>query len=163
MKDRAALIAGLQQAPGILEAFVASVAEDKLHRRRGTGFWTVAEHVSHLAQVQPMLLERLARFGNEAFPVFVPFIPGADSPAEATVATMDMAAALAQFARLRQSQVALIAGADDAIWAKQASHPEYDAYSFHILVRHILMHDHWHMYRMEELWLTKDAYLTALK
>jgi len=27
------------------------------------------------------------------------------------------------------------------------------------LERHILMHDHWHMYRMEELWLTRDAYL----
>jgi hypothetical protein len=25
------------------------------------------------------------------------------------------------------------------------------------------MHDHWHMFRMEELWLTRDAYLTRLE
>jgi hypothetical protein len=24
------------------------------------------------------------------------------------------------------------------------------------------MHDYWHMYRMEELWLARDAYLTRL-
>lgn len=27
----------------------------------------------------------------------------------------------------------------------------------------VLMHDYWHMYRMEELWITKDAYLTRLE
>jgi hypothetical protein len=26
----------------------------------------------------------------------------------------------------------------------------------------MLMHDYWHMYRMEELWLTRNDYLTSL-
>jgi hypothetical protein len=30
------------------------------------------------------------------------------------------------------------------------------------LVRHILMHDYWHIYRIEELRLTKERYLTML-
>jgi len=46
---------------------------------------------------------------------------------------------------------------------KETSRPEYENYSLFILVRHILMHNHWHMYRMEELWLTRDAYLTKLE
>ena len=55
------------------------------------------------------------------------------------------------------------ARADAGTWQKTATHPEYAQYSFYILVRHILMHDHWHMYRMEELWLTRDEYLTQLE
>lgn len=41
--------------------------------------------------------------------------------------------------------------------------PEYALYSLFILARHILMHDHGHIYRMEERWLTRDAYLTKLE
>jgi hypothetical protein len=41
-----------------------------MNLRRGEGFWTVAEHVSHLAQVQPMLLDRFQRFINEDHPEF---------------------------------------------------------------------------------------------
>ena len=52
--------------------------------------------------------------------------------------------------------------ATPADWEKTATHPEYEQYSLIILARHILMHDHWHMYRMEELWLTRDEYLTIL-
>jgi hypothetical protein len=75
---------------------------------------------------------------------------------------MSIDAALDQFARYRASQLLLLESADKTTWKKTASHPEYDHYSLYILTRHILMHDHWHMYRMEELWLTRDAYLTRL-
>ena len=33
-------------------------------------------------------------------------------------------------------------------------------YNFEIVLNHILFHDYWHMYRIEELWLTKDEYLS---
>jgi len=42
--------------------------EERIHQRRGAGFWTLAEHISHLSQVQPMLLKRLGRFMNEDHP-----------------------------------------------------------------------------------------------
>jgi hypothetical protein len=45
-------------------------------------------------------------------------------------------------------------------WEKPGVHPEYDQYSLEILLRHILTHDGWHMYRMEEIWLAKDESLT---
>ena len=41
--------------------------------------------------------------------------------------------------------------ADAGTWEKMATHPEYESYSLYILTRHLLMHDHWHMYRMAEL------------
>jgi hypothetical protein len=62
LEERKALLEGLRQTPAILSSFVSNIPEDKMDRRRGDGFWTIAEHISHLAQVQPMLIERIRRF-----------------------------------------------------------------------------------------------------
>jgi hypothetical protein len=73
-----------------------------------------------------------------------------------------MPAAFEAFNQYREKQVSLLETADDITWQKTGRHPEYTLYSLYILARHILMHDHWHMYRMEELWLTRDEYLTKV-
>jgi len=163
MQDIRDLLEGLKRSPGILSAFVKSIPESRMDLRRGEGFWTIAEHVSHLAQVQPMLLERFQRFMNEDHPEFIPYIPGDGKDEPDTPPRLDMTAALEQFAQYRNRELVLLEGADDITWQKRGSHPEYEDYSLYILVRHLLMHDYWHMYRMEELWLTRDAYLTKLE
>ena len=161
MTDRNDILEGLRRSGPILTAFVNSIPAAQMNRRRGDGAWTIAEHTGHLAQVQPMLLERILRFMREDEPEFIPYIPGEDD-AEERPPVVEMPAAFEAFNRYRQKQVALLETADDLTWQKVGRHPEYALYSLYILVRHILMHDHWHMYRMEELWLTRDAYLTKL-
>ncbi len=163
MRDIRDLLEMLRRTPRILSEFVKTIPEDKLDLRRGEGFWTVAEHISHLAQVQPMLLERFERFMNDDHPEFVPYIPGKAKEEPDTPPRMTTAFALDQFTRYREKQLLLLESADDLTWKKTATHPEYEAYSLYILSRHVLMHDYWHMYRMEELWLARDAYLTNLE
>lgn len=163
MRDIPDLLETLKRTPKILSQFVKAIPESKFDLRRGEGFWTIAEHLSHLAQVQPMLLKRIERFMNEDHPEFVPYFPGGAKEEPDTPPRMSTASALEQFARYRASQIMLLESADDITWKKTATHPEYEAYSLYILTRHVLMHDHWHMYRMEELWLTKDAFLTRLE
>ena len=139
MQDIPDLLDGLRRSINILSAFVTALSENKLNRRRGADFWTVAEHTSHLAQVQPMLLERLQRFLGEDRPGFVPYIPG-DAEEEDKPPEMEMEAALAEFSQCRQQQLALLEKADDAAWEKTAIPPEYDLYTLYILTRHIFMH-----------------------
>lgn len=162
MQEIPDLLDGLRRAPKILSGFVEKIPESKLDIRRGVGFWTIAEHVSHLAQVQPMLFDRLDRFMNEDHPEFIPYIPGEDEKEPDTPERMSIASALMQFTQYRYKQLVLLENVSDATWEKTAEHSEYEQYSLYILARHILMHDHWHMYRMEELWLTKNEYLTKL-
>jgi uncharacterized damage-inducible protein DinB len=162
MQDIQDLLEGLRRTPKILSEFVKTIPEGKMDLRRGEGFWTVAEHVSHLAQVQPMLLDRFQRFINEDHPEFVPYIPGNGKDEPDTPPRMNMTAAFEQFAQYRNKQLELLESANDIIWRRTATHPEYENYSLYILTRHTLMHDYWHMYRIEELWLTRDAYLTRL-
>ena len=157
MEKETDILDGLKRAPRVLSEMVQSIPADRLDLRRGKGFWTIAEHVSHLAEVQVMGLDRFQRFMQEDHPVFVPYIPPADGLA--TPRRLEMAAALDQFSRYREKQLRLLAGADPAAWQKSATHPEYECYTLFIFARHVLMHDYWHMYRMEELWLTKDGHL----
>ncbi len=161
MPDRIDILDGLRRSGRILEAFVRTIPAEHLGRIRDEGCWSIAEHVSHLAQVQPMLLERILRFMREDLPAFTPYIPGARE-AEERPPVVETTAAFEAFNQYRAKQVDLLESADDITWQKTGRHPEYAQYSLYILVRHILMHDHWHMYRMEELWLTRDAYLTKL-
>lgn len=161
MNDIPNLIDGLKRSGRILAGFVETIPAEKINLLRGEGFWSIAEHVSHLAQVQPMLLERLQRFISEDRPEFVPYIPG-DGKTESRPPAMETEAALESFGHYRDNQIALLEKADPADWQKVGIHPEYELYTLHILVRHILMHDYWHMYRMEELWLARDAYLKRL-
>jgi uncharacterized damage-inducible protein DinB len=163
MEDIRDLLEGLRRAPKILTEFVNTIPEGKLDLRRGEGFWTIAEHISHLAQVQPMLLERFERFKNEEHPEFIPYLPGKGEEEPDTPSRMSVDAALDQFAEYRLKQLALLEKIDDITWKRMATHPEYESYSLYIFARHVFMHDYWHMYRMEELWLTKDAYLTKLE
>jgi uncharacterized damage-inducible protein DinB len=162
MQERRHLVEGLSRTPAILSEFVKTIPEAKFNVRRGEGIWTIAEHVSHLAEVQPMLLERFQRFMNEDRPEFIPYIPKDDQDTSDKPLPMGVSTALEQFAQFRTKQVALLESADDSVWQKTAIHPEYELYTFRILVRHALLHDYWHMYRMEELWLTRDAYLTTM-
>ncbi|RJQ59764.1 MAG: DinB family protein [Desulfobacteraceae bacterium] len=155
------LLDGLRRAPRVLSAFAGSIPGDRLDLRRGEGFWTIAEHVAHLAQVQPMLLDRIHRFMNEDHPEFVPYFPlSGEEPR--TPLRIEITDAVQQFKEYRNKQVALLENAENDTWKKKAAHPEYEQYSMYILARHMLMHDYWHMYRMEELWLTRDAYLTKM-
>ncbi len=163
MKDIPDLLEGLRRTPRILSEMVKSIPESKRHLRRGEGFWTVAEHVGHLARVQPMLLDRFRRFMNEDRPEFVPYIPTDGGEEPASLSCGDIADALDQFSEYRKKQLALIESTDDITWQKTATHPEYENYSLYILTRHTLMHDCFHMYRIEELWLARDAYLTKLE
>jgi uncharacterized damage-inducible protein DinB len=163
MQDIRDQLETLRRTPKILFEFVKLIPQDKLDLRRGEGFWTIAEHVSHLAQVQPMLLNRFERFMDEDHPEFVPYIPGEAEEDTESPPRMDIKAALDQFTEYRGKQLLLLEGADDASWEKTATHPEYETYSLYILTRHVLMHDYWHMYRIEELWLSKDKYLTRFQ
>ena len=166
-----ALLDGLKAGPAVLADFVSSIPQDRLKYRRGSA-WTILEHVEHLAQTQEMLFGRLERFISEDRPVFVPFFPE-DEPDGQEAGEPDglridasaapaATAAVERFRTWRGRQVALLENASDDVWRREAEHPEYERYGFSILVRHILLHDSFHMYRMEELWLTKDEYLTEL-
>ena len=141
------LAEALKSNAEILSTFVRSIPEDALQTRR-QDFWTIYEHLAHLVETQAMLHHRIELFMEEEAPVMTPYNPP-DTPD--TDEKKSVEELLEAFSSWRSKQVELIESCDDATWEKMGEHPEYDNYSFETLVRHILLHDGFHMYRMEEL------------
>jgi uncharacterized damage-inducible protein DinB len=152
----------MQQAPAILKDLISKIPPHLHKQRRIPNKWSIHEHACHLADVHSMMIERFQRFKNEKNPAFEPFLPGT-SVSDDHLMEMNLATALEQFEKERKELIRFLESFTEDDWANTATHPEYRQYSAEIFLRHIMMHDHLHMYRIEELWLTADAYLPTAK
>ncbi len=157
-----AVFEGLSLSPKILRELVEAIPGPELIAVRRPGFWSIQDHVIHLADSQAKLYARLVRFRDEEHPEFMPNLPDPSAPPSPKPEIADAASALTEFAARREKMLARIEAYPLAVWRKTGAHPEYTLYTAFGLLRHILMHDHWHMYRIEELWLTRDEFLTEL-
>ena len=148
----------LEKSPGLLESLLSGIPVALRKKRRSKGKWSIHEHACHIVDVQPMLIQRFNQFKDEENPVFQPYLPGQTVSADHLL-EMDLEERLPAFADLRQELIHLVRGFSQEEWEKNGIHDEYEKYTPRILLRHVLMHDFFHMYRIEELWLTRDAYL----
>ncbi len=149
----------LKKAPDFLEELVGEVPDDRLKKRRIPGKWSIHEHACHLPDAQQMILERFQTFKEVPSPKFTPFLPGTDDTPDDHLQNMDLQKALQDFSTGRHKLVALLETFTEEDWKNEGYHPEYEQYNPRLFLRHVMMHDHFHMYRIEELWLTTDEYL----
>ncbi len=156
--EKNTLMTNLNSTPLLLRAFIGQIPVVLLKSRRKPNKWSIHEHACHLAQAEVMIQERFKKFKAEDQPEFNPYLPG-NTISDKDLINLDLSEQLYQFEATRNQTLSLLKGFDDAMWSKEGKHPEYTNYSALILLRHLLMHDYFHMYRMEELWLTKQEYL----
>ena len=149
------ILNGLERSPALLRELVAAVPPARLMEHRIAGKWCIHEHAVHLSKVQTMINERLRRFMTEAAPEFVPYVPGTSTPKDELM-KLDLKKSLKKFASDRKKFVGMLRQLKRKDWQKKAKHPEFDEYTPYIMARHLLLHDNVHMYRIEELWLTKN-------
>ena len=149
------ILNGLERSPALLRELVAAVPAARMMEHRIAGKWCIHEHAVHLAKVQTMINERLRRFMTEAAPEFVPYVPGTSTPKDELM-KLDLKESLKKFALERKKFVGMLRQLKRKDWQKKAKHPEFDEYTPYIMARHLVLHDAVHMYRIEELWLTKD-------
>ena len=148
----------LAAAPDLLEELLSEIPAELLKERRIKGKWSIHEHACHLAEAQRMIIGRFKRFKQEKKPTFVPYLPGTTVPDDNLV-KMDLQEQLSDFRANRKVMVDILENYTEEEWHNEGLHPEYKSINPLLWLRHVLMHDHFHMYRIEELWLTEDAYL----
>ena len=148
----------LKELPAVVEAYFRTIPVDRLDQRRTADAWTLREHLYHVAAVQAMLLGRMKLLRDDPNPVVVPYFPQ-DEPALAH-RFLSVDAALAEYKSRRAEQVTLLEALSPEAWTRPAVHPQYERYDLGLVVHHIVFHDYWHFYRIEELWLTRDGYLS---
>ena len=72
---------------------------------------------------------------------------------------MDLNKALEEFIQYREQLIEMVCNLEDHLWYKNGKHPEYTLFTPYAMLRHRLFHDHLHLYRIEELWLTRAELL----
>lgn len=151
LDDLHPILDGLEAVPSLLRGLVEATPETRLAAERIPGKWTIHQHVCHLTSIHPVMFERLKLFRDQESPVI--------EPSEGLLPPESIQAALDRFAADRSKFVALGRELPPEILRRRARHPEYDIYTPFHLFRHVLMHDHLHLYRIEELAFTRDAWL----
>jgi len=154
------LLSALSSLPNIASNYFENIPEESLDVRRLPTAWTIREHLYHIAGIQAMLLARLDLMYREPQPVIVPYFP--DKETEKLSQWTSASEALARYRELRAAQLAVFEKSTDEVFSRPARHAEYQDYSMGVLLHHMVFHEYWHLYRIEELWLTKDEYLTEL-
>lgn len=148
----------LANAPDLLEDLLAEIPTDLLKAHRIKGKWSIHEHAVHLPEAQAMIIERFKRFKREKNPVFIPYLPG-NTVSDAYLIDLDLEKSLEKFRTGRKEMVDLLKKFSEEEWRNEGQHPEYVSINPLLWLRHVMMHDHFHMYRIEELWLTTSDYL----
>jgi uncharacterized damage-inducible protein DinB len=147
----------LRNLPAVVEPYFRSIPPDRLDLRRTPEAWTLREHLYHVAAVQGMLLGRMTLLRDDPQPVVVPYFPQNEPALADRYPSVD--AAFAEYRTRRLEQLALLEALAPEQWSKPAQHPEYERYDLSLVVHHLVFHEYWHFYRIEELWLTRDGYL----
>jgi hypothetical protein len=159
--SRKAVMSSLEEVVFILKNLLNEIPPEMVELQRLEGAWTITEHMAHLAEIQPVMLHRLELFKKEKNPLIKPFNPVNSDLTDWKARPIEKI--FESYQVNRKKQISFISEESDEYFQRQANHPEYSSYSPDILLRHMLMHDHWHMYRMEDLWLAREGFVSELK
>lgn len=150
------LIATLKSVPEIIETYVSNIPKDKLDLKRNKETWTIREHVYHLASVQNMLYQRIELIHNTIHPIIEPFFP--ENQVSINKLYTSIQHSFNEYKSVRKDQMVLIGNLNKNDFTKEAKHGEYVNYNIPLIMNHMIFHEYWHMYRIEEIWLTKDEF-----
>lgn len=156
--DKSRIIEGLDSAPATIADLISGLDPESLRIRRIPSKWSAHEHLCHLASVQPMFNARLEAFRDQAEPRFDYFTPAKAGPG-LSLAELDLRKSLEGFSAARRAFAGMLRKLPAAAWDKQGFHPEYSIYTPYVMARHLCFHDNLHLYRVEELLITRDEYL----
>lgn len=155
MSDTTALIAALENAPGIIIPLIREVPPEYLKRRPSPTKWSAHEHACHLSTDDGLFLARLDLMLSTPHPFIKSMSPSAEEEAGAML-NIDLDKALDRYAAERIVLVKRLKELSAEDWQRTAEHEAFREYSVWIMFRHLLNHEMLHAYRIEELLLKKD-------
>ena len=155
MSDTAALIAALENAPGVIIPLIREVPPEFLKRRPSPTKWSAYEHACHLSGTVEPFLARLELILSAPTP-FIRSIVNSPEVESGALLNIDLDESLDRYVSERASLVKRLKELSVEDWQRTAEHEAFSHYSVWIMFRHLLNHEMFHAYRIEELLLKKD-------
>jgi hypothetical protein len=150
IREIKSILDALNETPRLLRELINEI-EPKLYKKKIIkGKWSIHEHATHIAVGDIYgFQKRLVEFKKQDKPTFNPL--SGDDFDEGFFIKLELKKTINDFFEVRQKTVELAKQIDANDWDKQAIHPEYKTYTPYIMLRHLLMHDHNHLYKIEDL------------
>ncbi len=152
------LLKTFQDLPELIEIYFKNIPDKVLDKKRSESSWTIREHLYHIADVQEMLYQRILKIKDEENPIITPYFPENEQERESSFNSIEDA--FSHYKEVRKKQLILINQLKESDFNKDATHNEYANYNIQIIINHMIFHEYWHMYRIEELWLTRDEFFS---
>lgn len=155
MNNTDALIVALETAPRVIIPMIREVPDPVLKRRPSPAKWSAYEHACHLSQSDKLFRDRLDMILSTPEPFIRSVEPTPDEEA-GSYFDVDLDESLERYVRERTTLVTRLRELSSEEWQKTAVHEAFDHYSVFIMFRHVLNHEMFHAYRIEELLLKND-------
>ena len=144
------ILNALTETPRLLSELISEI-DPELHKQRLIkGKWSIHENATHVTVGDIYgFQKRLKDFQKYDEPVFEPL--SGDNFSEFFFIELNLKDSLNEFFKIREETIELARKFNSNEWNKKAIHPEYKIYTPYIMLRHLLMHDHNHMYKIEDM------------
>ena len=144
------ILYALSETPRLLKELITEIDPELYKEKIVTGKWTIHEHATHIAVGDIYgFQKRINDFKQEGGPIFKPL--SGDNFDDTFFIKLDLKKTVNDFFEIRQKTIELAKGFSSSEWNKLAIHPEYKTYTPYIMLRHLLMHDHNHLYKIEDM------------
>lgn len=144
------ILNALNETPRLLSELISEIDPALYKKEIINGKWSIHEHAVHVAVTDIYgFQKRLKAFQTEDKPIIEP-LSGDNFPPDFFI-NFNLKVALAEFVKMRNTTIELAQQLKPTDWHKEATHPEYKKFTPYIMLRHLLMHDHSHMYKIEDM------------
>lgn len=144
------ILDALGETPRLLNELISEISPELYRKDIIPGKWSIHEHATHIAVGDIYgFQKRLEAFKSKDQPVFEPL--SGDNFDKNFFIELDLEKSIHEFIEIRKTTIELAREFDSNDWDKQAVHPEYKIYTPYIMLRHLLMHDHNHLYKIEDM------------
>lgn len=148
----------LANAPTLLEELIHAVPKELHKIRRLKESWSIHEWCCHLIDTQDFLLERFNQMSKIPEIEIKAHLPNFKE-IRPDYLEKEITVELNSFYSKRKNLIKKLKSFEASFWNTAFKHEEYEQFNPYILLRHIMLIDHVHLFQIEKLWLTKDQYL----
>ncbi len=149
------LITALGSAPDLIIGLIREMPSKNIKRRPAPNKWSAHEHTCHIATGDKTFLKRLELMLSDPNPVIKSMAPSPDEK-KGSLLSVDLDKALGRYVKERALVVERLKELSIEEWQQTAEHEAFSHYSVYIMFRHLLIHEMFHAYRIDELLLKKD-------
>jgi hypothetical protein len=137
------LLHGLKATPAVLETLLRGVTDAEADRRPDPERFTIREVTAHLADWEPVWLERMERMRSEESPLLQGYDEG-QWAIDHNYAQADVAEQAALFRSGRERLIAFLESLDPDEWARTGRHTQWGTLRIYDLAAQVLGHDGYH-------------------